>query len=155
MSPSARITTRTRDIEPELTPTYTAFDGGVAGPAQNEAAFRYFLSIERRRAERSARSVLLILVSMRVSPGRNARLEPSVAASLFAALGASVREVDFVGWYHEDRVAAAVLTQPSTQPDDLRPRVNDRVTEALRRQELDPRRPVRVRVLHLRGKVRV
>ena len=44
-------------------------------------------------------------------PGRRAKLTDATAAALFRGLGASVREVDFVGWYREGQVAAAVLAQ--------------------------------------------
>ena len=118
-----------RSIESESVPAYTAFHAGVAGLAHNEAAFHHFLSIERRRAERGAQSVLLVLVRMRVRMGRSARLEPAMATAVFSALGASVRDADFIGWFREDRVAAAVLTHhPAPRGRDLpaRHRASDR-----------------------------
>ena len=32
---------------------------------------------------------------------------------MFSGLALSVREVDFIGWYRKERIAAAVLTQGS------------------------------------------
>ena len=138
-----------RSIESESVPAYTAFHAGVAGLAHNEAAFHHFLSIERRRAERGAQSVLLVLVSMRVRMGRSARLEPAMATAVFSALGASVRDADFIGWYREDRVAAAVLTHHPAPPDEICPRVTGRVIGALRQQALSGHMPFRVWALPL------
>ena len=90
---------------------YSPFQGGWAGKAYNEHAFRHFLTIERTRADQSACSFLLVLVSLKRHPGSNIRIAPSVSAALFSGLGLCVREVDFVGWFREDRVAGAVLAQ--------------------------------------------
>ncbi len=139
----------------ELNPAYTSFDGRVAGLAYNEAAFSHFLRIERRRAERSSRSIVLVLVSLRSGPGRSAMLNADSAAALFSALGAAVREVDFVGWYREGRVAAAVLTQHMAPPEGVCERVAGRVTRALDGQWLGSEMPLRVRVICLRSKARV
>jgi hypothetical protein len=47
-------------------------------------------------------------------------------------LGLCVREVDFVGWYRQGRVAAAVLTQGVDLPDEDAPsRIVERVTRIL------------------------
>jgi hypothetical protein len=130
---------------------HTSYDGGAAGRAYNEAAFRHFLDIERKRAEHPAYSVLLVLVSRRLSPGRNATLHHADASALFSALGASVREADFVGWYRENRVAAAVLTYPSSTAPNVIGRVTGRVIRALETHALDYR-SIRVRAVSLGSK---
>jgi hypothetical protein len=79
------------------------------GDAYNEEAFRYLLSIERKRSERSGRAFLLLLVDLKEQPGASLRIDPIVAGKLFSALWRCLRETDFVGWYREDRVAGAVL----------------------------------------------
>ena len=76
-------------------------------PTYNERALRHFLEIERRRAERSGRSVLLMLVSLRAAPGTSARMDVSLAGRVFSGLSLCVREVDFIGWFRTQRVAAA------------------------------------------------
>src|SRR5690349_1676502 len=75
-----------------------------------EEAFRYFMGIERKRSERSNSSFLLLLVE---STGRSdeSRLGPRLAAKVFSLMAPCLRETDFLGWYHEGRVAGAVLTQ--------------------------------------------
>src|SRR2546422_888905 len=84
---------------------------GRLGQAYNEEAFRYLLAIERKRSERSACPFLLLLVDLKEQDGTSARVDSMVASSLFSNLWLCLRETDFVGWYHKERVAGAVLTE--------------------------------------------
>jgi hypothetical protein len=81
------------------------------GQAYNEEAFRYFLDIERKRAARAHRSVVLLLPDLRQLPAGAAPIDPFLAAKLFSGLWLCLRETDVVGWFREDRIAGAVLTQ--------------------------------------------
>jgi hypothetical protein len=85
---------------------------GHAGTAQpyNEEAFRYLLAVERERFDRSGRSFLLLLLAPPPQPGVGARIARPVARKLFIGLRSCLRETDFFGWYHDERVAGAVLT---------------------------------------------
>ena len=76
-----------------------------------EDTFRYFLGLERKRAERSGQSFLLVLVEFEPRPGQPADLDNRSAAELFAQLLPCIRETDFVGWYQTRRIAGTVLTQ--------------------------------------------
>jgi hypothetical protein len=98
----------------DSTPNY---DTHAGARVYNEAAFRQFLAADRARAERLRRCLLLILVSIRHESARPAPLEKAVATSMFRGLSTSVREVDFVGWFRERRVAAALLVQGPKPPD--------------------------------------
>jgi hypothetical protein len=103
-----------------------ARDLGV-GAAYNQDAFRYFLANERKRSELSNRPFLLLLVDLQ-QPQANGRLDPSVATRLFTGLYDCLRDTDVIGWYHEGRVAGAVLTHvegaSSSDPStDIRARV--------------------------------
>ncbi len=98
----------------DSTPDYDPFTGARV---YNEAAFRQFLAADRARAERRRRCLFLILVSIRHEPTQPATLSTAVAASMFRGLSASVREVDFVGWFREGRVAAALLVPGPQSPD--------------------------------------
>jgi hypothetical protein len=138
--------------DPAESPGHTSFRGGAVGHANNEAAFRHFLEIERHRAERSGRSILLVLVSKRAAPGRNATLVTTTAAAVFSALGTSVRDVDFIGWLREGRVAAAALTQRSAPTPELCEQVASRVISTLRAELRGADRLLRVRVVRLGGK---
>jgi hypothetical protein len=134
---------------------HTSYSGGAAGRAYNEAAFRHFLDIERKRAEHPAYSVLLVMVSRRMSPGCNATLQHAEASALFSALGASVREADFVGWYRENRVAAAVLTYPSSTAANVIARITGRVVRELEAHPTHDYRSIRVRAVPFGNKAAV
>jgi hypothetical protein len=81
------------------------------GHAYNEAAFRYFLAIERKRSEVSRRPFLLLLADLKTESGASAQLGPHVTSQLFSGLAVRLRETDFLGWYREEYVVGAVLTQ--------------------------------------------
>ncbi len=117
----------------ESFPAYSGYRGGPIGAAYNEAAFRYFLAADQRRVRRSQRSLVLVLLSIRQSPGRNAPLDEDMAAALFNGLASSVREVDFVGWYQHGRVAGAVLPQGADPSIDLRAIVARRIVASLQK----------------------
>jgi hypothetical protein len=139
----------------DSTPGYCTVLSAVT-QAYNEAAFRHFLAVDRRRAARSARSLLLVLATVRTGADRGDILTDSTAAVLFEGLRASVREVDFVGWYRTGRVAAAVLTQ-GAKAADVAPRlIEDRMLGALKKRlPADQEQHLRVRVVRLGGRVRV
>ena len=80
----------------------------------SEEAFRYFLGLERKRAERSGRSLLLLLVNLTTDGGET--ISSAIACKLFAGLSLCVRDVDFIGWYRHGRVTGAVLTQGADSP---------------------------------------
>ena len=67
----------------ELSPDYSGVGGGSIGQVYNEAAFKYFLAVDRTRLQRLERSVVLVLVSIRRDTGRNAPIADASAAALF------------------------------------------------------------------------
>ena len=139
----------------ESIPAFCGFRGGRSGHAYNEAAFRLFLAADRWRAERSTRSLLLVLVTVRPSAGPSAKLTDATAAAIFSGLGACFREVDFFGWYREGRVAAAVLPQGVNASGEVRHLIAQRVLPVLRKQlSADQSTSLRVRVVRLGGRVR-
>jgi hypothetical protein len=111
-----------------------ALDGEV-GQAYNEEAFRYFLEIERKRSEGSNHPLLLLLVALKSEPGAEELIAPGVAARLFAGLVVCLRETDFAGWYRENRVLGAVLTQRAAAPRaEVSAEISQRVSARLNRQ---------------------
>src|SRR5262245_51673016 len=65
---------------------------GRAGDVYDEDAFQHFLAVERTRAQRSQRPLLLLLVSLRGS--RTIDEGPRfVSPALFTGLGLCVREI--------------------------------------------------------------
>src|SRR2546426_7694446 len=126
---------------------------GRRGQAYNEEAFRCFLAIERKRSERSGHPFLLLLVDLKEQPRVGARIHPTVALKLFSGLWLHLRDSDFVGWYREERVAGAVLTELG---DGFRTGVShligQRVTEMLcERLPSDIARRLQVRVYQHAG----
>jgi hypothetical protein len=86
------------------------------GQAYNEEAFRYFLDIERKRAARAQRPVVLLLLDLRQLLSSDSPIDPLVIAKLFSGLWQCLRETDVVGWFREDCIAGAVLTQLDSSP---------------------------------------
>jgi hypothetical protein len=98
--------------------------------AYNEVAFRYFLSLERKRAARSVRHLLLMLVKLRNRADIVA--QPQAFATVFAALKTCTREVDVVGWYREGLVAAALFAANGPPAGTAREHVSARVLDRFR-----------------------
>jgi hypothetical protein len=116
------------------------------GRSYNEDMFRYFLTLERKRFNRSGRPFLLLLVELRKRSDAVAHFKPEVAEQLFGALGETLRETDFVGWYREGRIAGALLTQPMEGGAlNVSETVRDRVGDALCEQ-LPPQVASRIRL---------
>lgn len=137
----------------ESIPAPSGFRVGSSGHAYNEAAFRYFLDADRKRVDRSERSIILLLVSVRRESGRSAPLKDPTASALLAGLGAGVREVDFVGWYRQGRIAGAVLPQIPGAPRELRGAIAKRLITSLRKfVPAEDARHLHVRVVQLDGK---
>jgi hypothetical protein len=126
------------------------------GQAYDEEAFLYFLAMERKRSERSGSPFLLVLVDLKEEPGASVRIAPAVSARIFSRLWLCLRETDVIGWYREERVAGAVLTQLAAGPlPDVCDEVGQRVTAALR-EGLPPSvaRRLQVRVYQLGPRVK-
>jgi hypothetical protein len=129
------------------------------GEAYDEPTFRHLLAIERKRAERSNRPFLLLLVDLKKNPDfmdGNDRFSIAAAGLLFTGLWQCLRETDFTGWYSESRVIGAALTQFTDKADAAGARAI-----ALRiRQELAGRLPsalnsrLQVRIYQLPSKAR-
>jgi hypothetical protein len=139
----------------ESIPAYATLLGRRIARVYNEAAFRHFLAVDRWRAERSSRSFLLILVTIRQSSDRGGKIADATAAALFRGLDACVREVDFIGWFREGRVAAAVLPQGINASGAVPHLVAARLLPALReRLPAEEAGKLRVRVVRLGSEIR-
>jgi hypothetical protein len=154
-------------VEPPLTSSHDAdptasrgmgIDRGPDGgyEAYQEGAFRHFLTIERKRAERSGRSMLLLLVEVTAGLDGESLVEAPIASRLFSALSGCVREIDFIGWYRTGRVAGAVLTQGPLAPGhDVSQQIGERVAQVLsERLPIQVRHRIQVRILQLHSTVK-
>ena len=136
----------TRDTSPSFSDVKSA-----DGQAYNEPAFRYFLNIERNRAQRRDRSIALVLVSARQGQKQTLdRMGDRSTDAVFGALTSSVRDADFVGWYREGRVAAAVLAMGDATPSGVRKQLADRVSRQLRERMAANADGMRIRVFELK-----
>lgn len=119
--------------------------------AYDEPTFRYFLAVEARRYARSSRRFGLLLVSFDPQRLTNPEHDTSGSFRLFSSLSRCVRETDFIGWYEEGRVAAAVLTSISdTDADGSISHVAERVASTLQEEFGDSfARQLQVRAYHL------
>jgi hypothetical protein len=136
----------------DLVPAYSAFECGSLGLAYNEVAFRHFLTLERRRAERARRALLLLLVSHKMNHASRAPLGPRMSGQIFKILGACVREVDFVGWHREGKVAGAVIGLGAGAPAGVQRLLAERVSKALAVELPRDQQQLRVRVVRLGGR---
>jgi hypothetical protein len=118
---------------------------GLTSEVYEEPAFRHFLGLERRRAERRGRSLLLLLVDL----GHTAKPTATVEQTVFEVLGTCVRETDFLGWYDAGRVAGAVLVQGDAAPTPAVCRSIGKRVAGLLKNGLDPDLAPEVRVLQL------
>ena len=77
-----------------------------------EETFRAMLALERRRAERSRRPFVLVLLDT------NAVEADKRSSALFERLASvvatAIRESDLIGWYEEEAVLAVIFTELST-----------------------------------------
>jgi hypothetical protein len=101
----------------------------------DEYTFHYLLSVQRRRAERSKRPFVLLLVELNADRARR-RIPRLLSTQIFHALRRCLRETDFIGWYRQEITVAAVLTElgdgaaaDATQP--VRERVREAIVEQL------------------------
>jgi hypothetical protein len=122
------------------------------GEAYNEEAFHHFLAIERKRSEATTRPFLLLLVEFERNLGISIQVGHDMAARVFSGLAESLRETDVIGWYREQRIAGAVLTDLGDAPQAIVPHIADRVRQILRR-DLPAGVGVQVRVYQLPARV--
>lgn len=125
-----------------------------SGLAYDENAFRRLLTMERKRAARAERSLLVLLLKLTREPRAGDHMLPDLASLLFERLSGALREIDFIGWYRTERVIGAVLPlakgDRTISTDAVAP-VVQRVTTGLSGQlPADVARRLHIRALLLR-----
>lgn len=110
-------------------------DNGVSGgllqrTSLGQQAFHRLISLERRRAERSRKSFLLMLVDTDQHP------LPRVGSEIvLAALMPMTRETDIIGWYEEASIPGVLFTEIAEQDlASTTTAIVNRVTKALKNQ---------------------
>ena len=138
-----------RALEPADDPAFGSAQEDRTGQSYNQAAFRYFLTLERKRSERAGRPFALLLVDLEKPAGALRPLEPGVASRLFETLRSHLRDTDILGWYQDGHVVGAMLTHDvHFTGTDVQRAIEDRVGRAIREslQGEDSHR-VQIRVL--------
>src|SRR5216683_492814 len=74
-----------------------------------EELFRRILCWERKRAERSRKSFLLMLID--TGTVLRANRKQKVLTRILSALSASTRETDVAGWYRESAILGVIFTE--------------------------------------------
>jgi hypothetical protein len=95
-----------------------------------EEDFRRTIALERKRAQRSRKPVLLTLIEIDRRPSEKTK---AVAGKVLSALAATTRETDVTGWYREDRVLGVMFTEIAIDDrDPILATIMARVGDALR-----------------------
>jgi lipopolysaccharide/colanic/teichoic acid biosynthesis glycosyltransferase len=97
----------------------------------DEGVFRRIFSWERKRAERSERCFLLMLVS--IESVQEAEQSKRTLSEVLSALTCSTRETDIIGWYKQDSILGVMFTEiEKTGKKALTTSLRSKVIEPLR-----------------------
>lgn len=104
-----------------------------------QEAFHKMLTLERRRAERSRKPFVLMLVDLRFVELNGDRI--SFVEKLKATLSNTTRETDMMGWYEEGLVLAVIFTEinavgESSIADVLRDKIETALHENLDKRHM-------------------
>ena len=113
--------------------------GGIVGRSSlSQDAFHRMIGIEERRAERSCKCFLLMLVGVNELALSN-RESFVVNRKMLSALSPVTRETDVIGWYEENSVAGLLFTEVATEEvNSVTAAIMNRVSKTLK-THLTPR----------------
>jgi len=101
-----------------------------------EEAFHTMLTLERRRAERSRKPFVLMLLDSHAIHKNGSRA--NVLQRLTTTVCNATRETDVIGWYEEGEILAVIFTEINIEGENFVTEVlHSKVTNALR-ENLDP-----------------
>lgn len=101
----------------------------------DEAAFRYLLDNENKRAKRIGRSFYLIVVCFAGPEAEIFAMDDRMKSILLSAILDVLRETDYVGWYRDGHVLGGVLTTvKSDLPDEVAGRIEQRLWRKIERK---------------------
>ena len=93
--------------------------------------FQHMLSIERKRTERTQRPFLLLLFD--ISSLTTEQPQNSILENTKSAVSSSLREVDILGWYDQDKVIGVIFTEITSIDTLAIEKIIDEVCVRLRR----------------------
>jgi len=95
-------------------PNYSRrFDGAQEGEVLVENVFHSMLTLERRRAERSRKPFVLMLLDANLENGA----AEEILRQAVSIVVASKRETDLIGWYKQDAILGIIFTEVSMEGD--------------------------------------
>src|SRR5947209_10348414 len=93
----------------------------------DESQFLHLLRLERKRAERSTKPFMLLLIGgVQLFPGSNQRLISQITSSLVS----SARETDTLGWYQDGSSLGVIFTEIGSDRSNT-PVIIAKITAAL------------------------
>lgn len=95
-----------------------------------ETSFVEMLRFERRRTERSGRQFMLVLLSSKEFRGKS--VGPFLAG-IVAAISASTRETDVLGWYEQDATLGLLMTEIGQADTATTETIVKKISEAVRK----------------------
>jgi lipopolysaccharide/colanic/teichoic acid biosynthesis glycosyltransferase len=108
----------------------------------DESGFLHLIRVERKRCERSGRPFLLALI---MSDDMRSELHEEISQNIAAAIRATVRETDFLGWYEDRRTLGILFTEIGQADGSVFRVITDKILLALHRS-LDEEQFRRVRL---------
>ena len=122
---------RRSNTSPHLSPRPAKAVSAASGTTLQEEDFLRVIWHERKRAERSQKPCLLMLVEMETQFPFEQRGEP--LRKILSTLAATTRETDVTGWYKDDSVIGVMFTEITVEDgSSVVTTVMSRVSEALR-----------------------
>ena len=99
----------------------------------SEQTFQYLLTGESKRSERSGYSYHILLIYSTNKQGFIVQMDRNMADTVVTALFRTLRETDYIGWYHEGRIVGGVLTVLGQDSEvEVSTRIQQRVMAILR-----------------------
>src|SRR6201985_1592649 len=80
-----------------------------------EATFHALLTHERRRAERSRKPFVLMLLKMHALQAKS--VSAAFCERVKSAIAAATRETDLIGWYEDGRILAVIFAELNVDED--------------------------------------
>jgi lipopolysaccharide/colanic/teichoic acid biosynthesis glycosyltransferase len=102
-----------------------------------EAEFTNLVRLERRRAERSRKPFLLMLLAQKAPEERNGR--ERYIDNVASAVSASIRETDAIGWYESNRIIGVIFTEIASASQEIISTIVQRVDSSIQRVVVDDR----------------
>src|SRR5512136_3034430 len=99
----------------------------------SESNFSHMLRLEKRRAERSRKTFLLVLLDCSHLLNGNGRRGKFVTSRMERSLPSCFRESDITGWYKQNRVIGVILTEIASADKAFKDRIYAKTFDSLRR----------------------